>query len=498
MPSNFGWGLWNYHHPSGDEIDDMTDANALVNDDWWAGQIGKQMSYYPKLVWWPAESWASIKAWLDAAFARGGEPVLMLCNSAVQGRWDNPRNWTNNTWTTGSHDTALNALVDNIKNYGLDHIVHLRFFWEGNYPWQLRPLPYDPINHPEVGWNANLKDENGNQINTPNTFKAAWQYIVNRFRARGATNVKFWFTIGSYGDEQYNGSSILPQMYPGGGYVDYLGYEIYSNRQTVDSYLNDPNITYTYPALAALDPGITKPIIISEAGCQNKIGDTTFKSLWLGNTLNPALIRQVYPRTGGILYWDDISTLGDGTKFDLRDTILDQNTALNSFMIADYKKGATGPYLSATNGGGSSIVPARKYPYTWEQFTVSKVSAGKYNIRTYNGKYMCAVPMTRTDLIPGQVIADRDTPSTWETFTLARQADGYYSIQQSDGNYVCAESGGEAPLVANRAVVGLWEKFGFHKVSGNIYNIWIGNYAAYGTDFSINGVSKMPTLDTLA
>ena len=499
-PSNYDWGMWNYHHPSNDEIDDITDAAALGNDDWWTGNIGKQMSYYPKLVWWPAEPWSSIKAWLDAAFSRGGEPVLMLCNSAVVGRWDNPRNWINNTWTNGSHDTALKALADNIKNYGLDHIIHLRFFWEGNQNVQLRPLPYNPVLHPEAGWYADLKDENGTQVNTPTTFINAWRYIVNMFKSRGATNVKFWFTIGSYGDIKYGSKSILGQMYPEDNShkcVDVLGYEIYSNGQSTDSYCKDPNITYTYPALAALDSGITKPIIIAEAGCQNKIGNATFKPAWLGNTLNPALIRKAYPRTCGILYWDDISTLGDGTKFDLKDTTADQNAALNCFKIADYKKGATGPYLSATNGGGSSVIPARKYPYTWEQFTLTRVSTGMYNIKTYNGKYISAIPVARTDLAAGTVIADRTVASTWETFTLSRLSDGYYTINTCDGHYLTAENGGESPLVANRAAVGVWEKFGFHKVSTGIYNIWTGNYTAYGTDFSINGVSKMPALDTL-
>ena len=64
-PSNYDWGMWNYHHPSNDEIDDITDAAALDNDDWWTGNIGKQMSYYPKLVWWPAEPWSSINTWID-------------------------------------------------------------------------------------------------------------------------------------------------------------------------------------------------------------------------------------------------------------------------------------------------------------------------------------------------------------------------------------------------------------------------------------------------
>jgi len=481
--------MYNYHHPSGDEIDDMTDTAALANDDYWTANVGKQMSIYPKLVWWPAESWTSIKAWLDAAFSRGGEPLLMLCNSSVVGRWDNPRNWINSTWTSGSHDTALNTLIDNIKNYSLDHIVHIRFFWEGNRNVQLRPLPYDPVNFPEAGWYADLKNENGVQLNTPTTFKDAWRYIVNKFKTRGASNARFWFTVGSYGNILYNGSSILSQMYPedvSHQCVDNLGYEIYANRITTNSYLNDPNITYTYPALAALNA--TKPIFVVESGCQSKPGDAAYKPAWLGNTLNPALIKAAYPRTCGILYWDDLSILGDGTKFDLKDTVAAQNMALARFGIADYRNGYTGPFLSAVNGGGANAIPNRMYPYGWEQFKLTKVSGSWYYIQSYDNHYLFEQNAGGAGITFEGTYGD-----IWNRVLLTRQTDGYYTMKCYDNvHFICAENGGETPINATRTSAGIFENWGFHNISGNVYNIWTKNYPAYGPRFQ-----AMPTLSII-
>lgn len=149
----------------------------------------------------------------------------------------------------------------------------------------------------------------------------------------------------------------------------------------------------------------------------------------------------------------------------------------------------TGPYLSASNGGGGDVIPNRAIPRNWEQFTVTKVSGDIYNIQANNGKYLCA-----ENGGGGTVVANRDTPTQWEQFTLERQSDGYYALKTYDGvHYLCAENGGEAPLVANRMSIGAWELFGFHLVSGNNYQIWTYNKSVFGPEFA-----TMPPLSTLA
>lgn len=185
----------------------------------------------------------------------------------------------------------------------------------------------------------------------------------------------------------------------------------------------------------------------------------------------------------------DWSMLGPARWF----TYATQTKQIPDFARLDpHSYDPVGPYLCATNGGGSTVIPNRAIPNVWEQFTITKISTGIYTIKTYNGKYLCAIPMARTDLEEGTVVADRDSAGDWEKFTFTRQSDGYYTIKQSDGNYVCAENGGEAAIVANRASASTWEKFGLHLLSGNVYNIWTYNKDAFGAEFS-----SMPSLSTL-
>ncbi len=150
-----------------------------------------------------------------------------------------------------------------------------------------------------------------------------------------------------------------------------------------------------------------------------------------------------------------------------------------------------GPYLRAENGGGNGgIIVDRANPAAWEQFAVEKLDTNKYAIKTYNGWYISAEGNGG-----GNVNTNyrQSNPDEWEWFSLYRQADGYYAIKTWDGiHYLCAEGGGEQLLNATRTAIGAWEKFGFHQVSGNVYNIWTYYKDVFGPEFV-----TMPSLSIL-
>lgn len=58
------------------------------------------------------------------------------------------------------------------------------------------------------------------------------------------------------------------------------------------------------------------------------------------------------------------------------------------------------------------------------------------------------------------LIADRPVAALWERFTVVDAGSGYVALRASSNNrYVAAESAGAKPLIANRTAIGPWERF---------------------------------------
>jgi endo-1,4-beta-mannosidase len=165
-----------------------------------------------------------------------------------------------------------------------------------------------------------------------------WQHIVSIFRNAGATNVKFWFSVGDW----INSSYPISAYYPGDTYVDYIGFEIYNFRTTTP--FDDATHTYgsstsavqaIYTVLCAVSS--VRPMVLAEIGCLDGTSDTTAKPAWLTNVLNPTTLKSLFPRLVGLMYWDDESN-SDGT-WGLRNTVADQTAAINAFKLAGFKNG---------------------------------------------------------------------------------------------------------------------------------------------------------------
>lgn len=135
-------------------------------------------------------------------------------------------------------------------------------------------------------------------------------------------------------------------------------------------------------------------------------------------------------------------------------------------MIALRFKAVNGKYVSAQNGGGSTLVASASVAAAWETFPINDLdtaqlsSADHIQLRAYNGQWVCA------DNGGGSTIsANRAAPGAWETFVIECGSGGtivngaVVTLRASNGNFVCAENGGASPLVANRTSAGAWEQF---------------------------------------
>ncbi|MFJ1584034.1 xylosidase [Streptomyces sp. NPDC088197] len=110
-------------------------------------------------------------------------------------------------------------------------------------------------------------------------------------------------------------------------------------------------------------------------------------------------------------------------------------------------------YVTAENAGAAALIANRTAIGVWEQFDMTDAGGGNIALRAHaNNRYVSAGS--------GNLIADSTTVGAAQTFTLVHNSDGSVSLRaQATNQYVTAENAGAAPLVANRAAIGAWEKF---------------------------------------
>jgi mannan endo-1,4-beta-mannosidase len=173
----------------------------------------------------------------------------------------------------GDYDIYLRTYADAVRDFG--HPVVIGFGHEMNAPW--------------YSW--------GNGQTPASTFVAAWQHIVTLFRAQGAENVTWLWTLQA--DEP--GTGPVESWWPGASYVNWVG---------IDGYYYRPSDTFTSVFGKTIDQVrkfTDKPVLLSEtavgpdAGQALKIPDL-FAGMHRYNTLG--LVWFDKDQTGGILHQD--------------------------------------------------------------------------------------------------------------------------------------------------------------------------------------------------
>jgi mannan endo-1,4-beta-mannosidase len=159
----------------------------------------------------------------------------------------------------GDYDIYLRTYADSVRDFG--HPVVIGFGHEMNADW--------------YSWGY------GNV--PPSTFVAAWQHIVTLFRAQGADNVTWLWTIEA--DEPHK-TGTVEDWWPGNNYVNWVG---------IDGYYYTPSDTFANVFGGTIDQVrqfTDKPVLLSEtavgpdAGQALKIpnlfaGIRTYKTLGL-------------------------------------------------------------------------------------------------------------------------------------------------------------------------------------------------------------------------
>ena len=131
-----------------------------------------------------------------------------------------------------------------------------------------RPILIRPFHEMNGTWYPWSVDVNGN---TPETFVAGWRHVVDRFRAAGADNVSFVWSINTFAS--FDEGRDVMEAYPGDDYVDWVatsGFNWDDYQPEWSSWVTAEWVfADTYEFLASLG----KPVMFSEIGTATNTGD---------------------------------------------------------------------------------------------------------------------------------------------------------------------------------------------------------------------------------
>lgn len=209
---------------------------------------------------------------------------LVLAKGPDQYRLDNI--------VAGKYDAYIDQWADGAKAFGAPIFVSLCNEANGNwFPWSAA----------YYGGSTPVAGSNPPRYAGPEFFKRAYRYIVDRVRARGATNVLWVLQLNNYSDPYYPWNAMA-QFYPGDDYVDWLGVSVYGQLFPDDERWSefDAMMDSPYDELCKLNA--TKPIMVVEWGVGEfpQHGD---KGQWIADAFDA--MKSQYPRLRAAVYWHE-------------------------------------------------------------------------------------------------------------------------------------------------------------------------------------------------
>ncbi len=252
-----------------------------------------------------------------------------------------PTNFPSTNIAAGKWDAYIDHWGDAAKAFG--HPFLVSFANEMNGQW----FPWSGMFY---GIDRKVPNSKPVRYVAPEVFKAAFRRVVDRVRARGATNVLWVFHVMNYSMPQAMGCDYpgamewnkMAQYYPGSKYVDWLGMSAYGQQYVEDHWSPfEPLIDWPCEELSEVDP--TKPIMIAEWG----IGEFPQFGSKSGFIAEAFQTMKQYPKIKAEIFWNERwqnepSQNPDGTYQDGGYSNLHVNSSPES--LAAYRKGVADPF----------------------------------------------------------------------------------------------------------------------------------------------------------
>ena len=172
----------------------------------------------------------------------------------------------------------------------------------------------------------------GGGFQGPETFKKAYRHVVDRVRARGATNVLWVFHAMNYSIPQ-DLWNYAKQYYPGAEYVDWLGMSVYGQQFAGERWSPFmPLLEWPYEEICMLDA--TKPVMLAEWGV-GEFPKTGSKARFIKDAFEGMSTK--FPRLKAAVFWHERWQNKDETYSNLR--VNSSEDALNA-----YREGVKAPF----------------------------------------------------------------------------------------------------------------------------------------------------------
>ena len=319
----------------GEQEDDVT----LEKIEAFEELVGKHQAIIASSSYWGEQTFPAANLKL---IARHGAVPLVFWSP-----WDRPYTedrgpdkYSLTSILAGAHDAYIDRWADGARELGGPIVLSFGneangswFPWSGKYYGGGNPIPgSDPP-----------------RFEGPETFKRAWRYLVDRFRARGAANVQWVLHVMDYSipNEEWN---LVEQYYPGADYVDWLGFSLYGSQFPSDE--GYPNFfscfDWPYTELAELDPN--KPIMLCEWGVGEfpEVGD---KGDWIRGAWKIMSQSDKYPRLKAAVFWHERwqnSASSGGTDGENTGKYSDLRVNSSAGALRAYREGVASPFCIAT------------------------------------------------------------------------------------------------------------------------------------------------------
>lgn len=193
-------------------------------------QFAAAIRHQPNVVLYYSSWYEKFQAgFADQVSASGAVPLVQI----------NPFGVSLAHIAAGKYDGYLISYADQVRRFGRPVIIGFAHEPNGNwYPW-------------------------GAGRTSPASFIAAWRHIVDVFRARGADNVTWLWTVNSMS----KGAGPIAGLWPGAAYVTWVG---------IDGYYVRPTDTFASvfgPTLTAVRELTSDQVLISETAVGPATGD---------------------------------------------------------------------------------------------------------------------------------------------------------------------------------------------------------------------------------
>ena len=254
--------------------------------------VGKHQAIVASSSYWGEQSFPAAN--VNVIWSHGSIPLLFWSP------WDRPYlesagtdRFALTSIVAGQWDDYIDRWADGVREF--NHPIMISFANEMNGSW----FPWSGALYGGGKLLPKTRPDEANRYEGPETYKAAYRHVVDRVRARGASNAIWIFHPMNYSYPSDTWNS-LEQYYPGPDYVDWLGLSVYGQQFNDESWVDFPPMTdWPYKEICALDPA--KPVMLTEWGV-GEFPDDGDKSEYIAEAFRTM---RNYPRLKAAVFWHE-------------------------------------------------------------------------------------------------------------------------------------------------------------------------------------------------